>query len=26
VLAVCIKLGFDLALRPDDLFSVELLK
>ncbi|MFZ8992785.1 MAG: sulfite exporter TauE/SafE family protein, partial [Candidatus Puniceispirillaceae bacterium] len=26
VLAVCIKLGFDLAIRPDDLFSVELLK
>jgi uncharacterized membrane protein YfcA len=26
VLAVCIKLGFDLALRPDDLFSVELLR
>ena len=26
VLAVCVKLGFDLALRPDDLFSVELLK
>ena len=26
VLAVCVKLGFDLALRPDDLFNVELLK
>jgi len=26
VLAVSIKLGFDLALRRDDLFSVELLK
>jgi len=26
VLAVCIKLGVDLAIRPDDLFSVELLK
>ncbi|MGB1357695.1 MAG: sulfite exporter TauE/SafE family protein [Candidatus Puniceispirillaceae bacterium] len=26
VLAVCLKLGFELAIRPDDLFSVELLK
>ncbi|MBL6774148.1 MAG: sulfite exporter TauE/SafE family protein [Candidatus Puniceispirillum sp.] len=26
VLTVCIKLAFDLAIRPDDLFSVELLK
>jgi len=26
VLAVCLKLGFDLAMQPSDLFSVELLK
>ena len=26
VLMVCIKLGYDLAVRPDELFSVELLK
>jgi len=26
VLLVCVKLGYDLALRPDDLFLVELLK
>ena len=26
VLAVCLKLGFDLVVRPSDLFSVELLK
>ena len=26
VLIVCIKLGYDLAVRPDNLFSVELLK
>ena len=26
VLTVCIKLAFDLAIRPDDLFSVELVK
>jgi hypothetical protein len=26
VLAVCLKLGFDLAVQPDDLFSVEILK
>ena len=26
VLAVCLKLGFELAMQPDDLFSVELLK
>jgi len=25
-LAVCLKLGFDLAMQPSDLFSVELLK
>ena len=26
VLAVCLKLGFDLAMQPSDIFSVELLK
>jgi uncharacterized membrane protein YfcA len=26
VLAVCLKLGFELAMQPDDLFSVEMLK
>jgi len=26
VLLVCVKLGYDLAVRPDNLFSVELLK
>ena len=26
VLAVCLKLGFDLVVQPSDLFSVELLK
>ena len=26
VLAVCLKLGFDLVVTPDDVFSVELLK
>jgi len=26
VLAVCVKIGYDLAVRPEDLFSVELLK
>ena len=26
VLAVCLKLGFDLVMKPSDLFSVELLK
>jgi len=26
VLAVCVKIGYDLVVRPEDLFSVELLK